>query len=363
MKINKTNRFLVICLIVFFCFAFVGTYVSRSIYFNNLPYVKVTEISQGNLQKTYQLEAEVVAKSDEYKSVYAPADLKITAVIAESGDKLSLGDEVFRFDTEELELALIRLQLQQYDLSDEKARLEEASENVQTDEEREKLEKMLRQNEILSARLSRNIGVIEQWLAQEGIVSSARCDIVSILPAGTQTVSEGQLLYTYTPFPCAKVLEFALSKDEKRLPTGTEVICEVTVLNANMNQIETRSVKLPITQRKETDTGWLYRVSLDVEQLYMHAGDTASITVSYVSGSEYNNVLPRECVKFTADQNGYIHVLRERERGFGTEYYVESMYVQILEMDDERVALAADPGAPVVLSTDILTEGSTVRFW
>ena len=95
----------------------------------------------------------------------------------------------------------------------------------------------------------------------------------------------------------------------------------------------------------------------------MHAGDTASITVSYVSGSEYNNVLPRECVKFTADQNGYIHVLRERERGFGTEYYVESMYVQILEMDDERVALAADPGAPVVLSTDTLTEGSAVRLW
>lgn len=51
-------------------------------------------------------------------------------------------------------------------------------------------------------------------------------------------------------------------------------------------------------------------------------------------------------------------MLRERERGFGTEYYVESMYVQILEMDDERVALAADPGAPVVLSTDTLTEGS-----
>ena len=116
-------------------------------------------------------------------------------------------------------------------------------------------------------------------------------------------------------------------------------------------------------RRKETDTGWLYRVSLDIEQLYMHAGDTASITVSYVSGSEYNNVLPRECVKFTADQNGYIHVLRERERGFGTEYYVESMYVQILEMDDERVALAADPGAPVVLSTDTLTEGSAVRLW
>lgn len=68
MKINKTNRFLVICLIVFFCFAFVGTYVSRSIYFNNLPYVKATEISQGNLQKTYQLEAEVVAKATNIKA-------------------------------------------------------------------------------------------------------------------------------------------------------------------------------------------------------------------------------------------------------------------------------------------------------
>ena len=56
-------------------------------------------------------------------------------------------------------------------------------------------------------------------------------------------------------------------------------------------------------------------------------------------------------------------MLRERERGFGTEYYVESMYVQILDMDDERVALAADPGAPVVLTTNTLSEGAAVRLW
>jgi hypothetical protein len=363
MKMNKTNRFLLICLILFFCFTLIGTYVARCVYLNKLAYVRIVEVSQGHLQKTYEMEAAVVAESGEYKRVYAPADLKITAIIAESGDKLNLGDEVIRFDTEELELALIRLQLQQYDLSDEKDRLEEALGNAEMDEDRSKIEKMIRQNEILSARLSRNIGVIEQWLAGEGVVTAVNCDVAYILPAGTQTVSDGQLLYTYNPFPCAKVLEFALSKDEKRLATGTTVICELAVLNANMNQIETRSFKLPITQRKETDSGWLYRISLDVEQLYMHAGDTASITVSYVSGSEYKNVLPRECVKFTADQNGYIHVLRERERGFGTEYYVESMYVQILDMDDERVALAADPGAPVVLTTDTLSEGTAVRLW
>lgn len=363
MKINKTNRFLLICLSLFFCFALIGTYVARSIYLNKLPYVQIAEVSQGNLQKTYEMEAAVVAENGEYKSVYAPADLKIIAVIAESGDKLNLGDEVFRFDLEELELALIRLQLQQYDLSDEKERLEDASEKAKTDEDREKFEKMVRQNEILSARLNRNIGVIEQWLAQEGVVSSSKCDIAYILSAGTQTVSNGQLLYTYNPFPCEKILEFELSKDEKRLTTGTTVICELTVFNVNMNQIETRSVKLPITQRKETDTGWIYRVSLDVEQLYMHAGDRASITVPYVSGNEYSNVLPRACVKFTADQNGYIYVLRERMRGFGTEYYVESMYVQIIDMDDERVVLTSDPGAPVVLTTDTLSEGTAVRLW
>lgn len=260
-------------------------------------------------------------------------------------------------------MALIRLQLQQYDLSDEKARLEEASENVQTDEEREKLEKMLRQNEILRAKLSRNIGVIEQWLAGEGVVTAVNCDVAYILPAGTQTVSEGQMLYTYTPFPCAKILEFALSKDEKRLPTGTEVICEVTVLNATMNQIETRSVKAPIMQRKETDSGWLYRVSLDVEQLYMHAGDTASITVSYDKQEASIQCFAARMRKIYCGSKRVYPCAARTGTGVCTEYYVESMYVQILEMDDERVALAADPGAPVVLSTDTLTEGSAVRLW
>lgn len=363
MKMNKTNRVLLICLILFFCFALVGGYVSRSIYLNNLPYVKVADVSQANLQKTYQIEATVVAESSEYKNVYAPADLKINSVVAKNGDRLNLGDVVLRIDIEELELALIRLQLQQYDLSDEKERLEEALRNTETDEERGKFEKMFRQNEILTARLNRNIENIEEWLAQEGAVTSGTCDVSYILPAGMQAVSDGQLLYTYNPFPCAKVLKFELSKDEKRFTTGTEVICEVTVFNGNMNRIETRTVKLPITQRNETDKGWIYLVSLDVEQLYMHVGDTVSITVPYVSKSEYHNILPRECVQFTGDKSGYIYVLRERTRGFGTEYYVESMYVQILEMDDERVALAADPGAPVVLSTDTLTEGSAVRLW
>lgn len=337
----KGKRKVVLLLIGFFVLFYGCWVVMYSIYQENMPVVSVRDAVTTKLEfdDVVVCYFHRVQQNLDYESFFSG---KVEEVYAKSFSDIGMGAPVARFATDGLQPQLEALRT--------------AAQNSTDPEEKKTLEDQVR--------------LLGQVIETGGLLPAQQAwlDATVHLAPGDE-VKAGDVLYSGTAATKKAYLSWSMSMNDSlyfergnpveqlQLPVVEEYRGGSRTINRKFDFTITRKVYNPETDR------YIYQIDLPEDVNFSIVdGSVVLMRIKGEGKNAHGGVVPLSAVSFD-EMNVTMYLLRDRDRVWGKEYYVEEYKTVAEEMAGNLVALASFPsGSQVVYITDKpLKNGVAVR--
>ena len=338
-------RLLVILLVIL-----VGcTFLSKSVYRANLPRVRTARAAiQSELSVSVRTEGIITRET---YGMYAPAELAVTAVLKEEGNRVNAGDALFEVDARAFQLEVQRREMNI-------AALENALDSWMTEFNRGQTEAQL---EMARTELE----MYKETVPWDGFVRADKDGTILALSAKAgESVSPGALLCTLMDEASPWVAEFVLSEEEAR---GCKEGCEVqlsyyaVMLEGDGSETKQRTAETEISSMEYENGAVTFRAEF-TEKNGLFIGQSVSVT-AVLSSHTYPAVVPLSAIYEDSAGSHYLYMVGTRDGLFGEEQYAEKVSVEVLE--ENSFYAAVDQGMfagrdIIVSTTKALDDGKVV---
>lgn len=342
-KFNIKNRILKL-LILFFVFMGVCTYLSGQIYYALLPEVVVQSAQSTTIISTKSVNG--TAAYPDKNTVEAPGTLFVESVDVFNGQAVKNENVLARFSPESVTAAIIEQENTVDTLTAQRDRYYQSDDEYtvldnKINEAKEYLDMLNEIDENSGVMYCPESGLVGTVYIKEGTYIDIGSPLVDI--CNTDTV---RLYWSMTD------IREQISQIE------ADVVCE----NENGSP-EYQATQLNISGREyQPDSNtMMYWADINHEEVpyILYDREPVTISISSVKG-DYDFVVPTSAVHFTDDVNGYVFLLKERDKIFGTEYYVVKENLTVVNQNDEQAALKDAVSDKVIISSSKAIDDQTV---
>ena len=320
---------ILVLLIGFFVFFYACWAVGMSIYTENMPVVKVKNAAQTALtfEGTIVAHYHRVEAQQEYLSVF---DATVQEVLFENGEDLGMGRIIIRFSPDDIQIQLNELESQL-----NSSLLESA------DEETKKV-------------LDEQYRLLKQAVDDGELTAQTSWKKVEALVAPGDYVTVGTPLFRGTAATDKAYLAWDMStNDAIYFERGTPLMGIQLQVRENNRTVSTK-MDLSVTSKvyEPKTNRYIYQAQLPESMDYsMVDGAAVAFTAQSQGKNEHGGVIPTSAVTFDETDVTFF-ILKERERVWGTEYYVEECRAAAEEVAGGQVALTYFPsGGQVIYET------------
>ncbi len=328
-------------LIGFFVFFYACWAVGMSVYIENMPVVR----AKSAVKTALTFQGTIVAnfhRVEARQECLSPFDAVVEEVLLKDGEDVGMGRVVLRFSAEDIKKQLTELERQlDSGLLDN---LDEEAEEVLN--ERHRLLKQAADNGELNAQAS--------W------------QDISVLVSPGDRVTAGAPLFSGITATDRAYLAWDMSTNDAIYFERGTPFQGIQIDVREDNRTVQKKFDLTVTSKVyEPDTNrYVYQIELpeDVD-FSMVDGSTVTMYALSQGKHEHGGVIPTSAVTFDETDVTFF-VLKERERIWGTEYYVEECHAAAEEVAGGQVALTYFPsGGQVIYETSKpLENGIAVRI-
>lgn len=306
------------------------TVISAYHYSNSLIEVTVTSSVKNTIRVETAVDGAVYYK--DVQMLQIPANCEIEMYYIDKGDFVAAGDALLQLKETELKLAYLekKLEVEQLELAiteiGTRGELAGLRKEI-AEEELAELELLIEESGILYTSEDGYVIEIHENSVEFGTISGGytiqwSLPVESYRPYISMNVSIGN--NTYELDPVEPVYENGIYRYEVLLPELEE-----------------------LSQKEE------------VKSICYQDGMRAAIELQYIS-EEYAAVIPRDCIRYDADELAYVYKVASRDRNFGEEMYVIKTGVTIIDTDSTYVAVLSPIDNIVEYSNEILRDLDSV---
>lgn len=331
----------IIALVLFLAVALLLLFVSDQIYNMLLPRVTVEEEKPASITKTFRRQAHCYY--DVKEDIVVPFDCTIKEILIEKGDDFSEGSPLFEIEYSELIRSLYQNRIALDTLKKQRGSFSKGSDSyellsIQIEETEERIAIMEELEEQKGIIRSTKSGVVTDVWEAEGKYLEAKTPVLTVAP-------EGSALYLKWTMPesAGSLFSAYIGEEEPGSEFDADLII-TKVLPDGTLQDEIERTRLSVSSIIYDKQNQVYQFESSlrgIENLAMEDGQHANVILIYTS-REYSCTIPISAVTFVDgdDRKGSVFVLAERQKIFGTEFYVKSTVFDIVEYNNTTVAVS-----------------------
>lgn len=333
--LNRRQKISIICLVLFFLFMAVAAVIAENVYYDSLPVVSVGTPKEDHLKANYTVDGEIAYQKEDRK-YFSEGDFRAVELLAEEGEQVTAGQELYRLDPDEVLLAQKKLELAVL-------QLEQETNSLGTDAV-SRLKSEVNRLEI--DRMNTQIQELESLYEKEGVVTAEKEGVVSYSAVNHSPVTAGQEIASVSCHTGNSFLSWQMPVEEgKNFFIGDEVNTTIAVEEITGEEVVEKNIpyqtKISQIEPLPQGQGYLFRARIEEERaLSMEEGERVTLSCQTVSKESYPYVVPLSAIAF--DENGTsgtVYIVKTRQRVFGEESYVIPYQVEVEYMLGNQAAL------------------------
>ena len=359
------KKILTICLFLFFGLILAAGLAAENIHYNSLPQVYLALPEKDiHLRGLFPAQA-VISYHRAPHSLHAGYEFSSLTLLTENGAKVDTETPIYSVPLEEIRHKKNILELKILDLKEQN---EEIELDQTISEDRKKLRTEINLYEI--NELTNQVIILQTLEDNGGLVYSEYEGIINFSVAQGAFVRSGQEVAVVLVDTGIRNVRWQMSGEEGhlfRIGDGVEMMLTVTIEWFGLERSIEEKYTLNIGKIEYFPQSRVYDFTAQVrDSINLDMADGAKLTVycRYLSAVEYGCVVPTEVITFESETRGYVYVVRERQRIYGTEYYVRPYAVEVLRSLSGLSALTNKyfEMEMVISSDQPLADGSIVRI-